>query len=517
MRRRSRACPLRISRRSLWIGLSAGLLIISGCTVGPDFVRPAKPGIKAYTEKAEAEQAVKALKLGEELPGQWWTLLRSKALTTLIEQAIKNNPDLQSAYATLVQARENVLSQQGSLWPSLDATGTATRQQVSGAQFGNPNFKGSVFSLYNASLGLSYTLDVFGSLRRQIEGLEAQAEFQRFQLEAAFLTIVSNIVTTAVQEASIRAQIAATEEMIAAQGEQLEVIKQQFELGSTSKTAMLAQQSALQQTKTTLPPLQQQLAQLRSHLKVLVGNFPDSELTARFELDDLTLPSELPLSLPSKLVEQRPDIRAQEAMLHAASAQVGVVIASVFPDFTFNANVSTIATQAGGLFGPGSDVWSMSARLAQPIFHGGQLTHQRKVAKAAYQQAAAQYRGAVLKAFQDVANTLNALHYDADELASQQASEAAAHDTLELTQTQFQVGAVSYLDLLTAQNNYQQARLGQIKARAAQLTDTAGLFLALGGGWWQRPDLPKAIADGLPKPKQPTSLLEQFEYFRTGK
>ncbi|MDD2724332.1 MAG: efflux transporter outer membrane subunit [Methylovulum sp.] len=497
--------------------LLAASLMTASCTMGPDFTRPAAPEVKSYTPNAEAEHTVKALQPGKDLPGQWWTLFHSKALTALIEQAIKHNPDLQSAHATLVQARENALSKQGSLWPSLDATGYATRQQISGAQFGNPNFPGSVYSLFNTSIGVSYTLDVFGAIRREIEGLEAQAQYQRFQLEAAFLTIASNIVTTAVQEASVRAQIDATQEMIAAQTQQLDVIKQQFELGSTSKTAILAQQSALEQTKTTLPPLQQQLTQLRNRLKILVGTFPSTDLAAQFTLEEITLPTNLPLSLPSKLVEQRPDIRAQEAMLHAASAQIGVVIASVFPDFTLKANVSTIATEAGNLFAPGSDIWNMTANLAQPIFHGGQLTHQRKVAKAAYQQAASQYRSTVLQAFQHVADTLNALHYDADELQTQASSQNAARETLELTQTQFQIGAVSYLDLLTAQHDYQQAHLGHIKAKATQLGDTAALFLALGGGWWQRADLSQTITDNQPKEKPVRSWLEEFERFRKGK
>ncbi len=497
--------------------LAVALLTFSGCTVGPDFIRPDKPAVKTYTEQAQAEQAVKALKLGKDMPGQWWALFHSKPLNALIEQAIKHNADLQTAYATLVQAQENALSKQGSLWPSLDAGAYTTRQQVAGAQFGNPSFGGSVFSLYNTSIALSYNLDVFGGIKRQIEVLSAQAEYQRFQLEGAFLTIASNIVTTAVQEAATRAQIAATQEMIAAQSQQLAVIKQQFDLGSIAKTAVLAQQSALEQTKTALPPLQQQLAQLRNRLKVLVGEFPNSQLAAQVQLEDLILPTELPLSVPSKLVEQRPDIRAQEAMLHAASAQVGVVIASVFPDFTLRANVASIATETASLFTPGSQIWNMTANLAQPVFSGGKLTHQRSLAKAAYQQVAEQYRSTVLKAFENVADTLTALQYDAESLKTQASAEQAAHDTLALTESQFQLGAVSYLDLLTAQRNFQQARIGKIQAKANQIADTAGLFLALGGGWWQRPELSKTLQDMQPKAKPAGSWLEQFEQFRTGK
>ncbi len=511
-----RSYPLRNNPFAKSFLLALSLLVLDGCTVGPDFTRPEKPQTNSYTEKAEAEQAVKALVLGKELPGQWWTLFRSKALTKLVERAIKQNADLQSAYTVLVQAQENVLSRQGSLWPALEATGSAQRQRVSGAMFGNPDFPGSVFSLYNASVGISYTLDVFGGLRRQIENLEAQAEYQRFQLEAAFLTITANIIATAVEEASVRAQIAATEDMVKAQAEQLAVIERQFELGSIAKTAVLAQQTALQQTQTTLPPLRQQLARVRSQLKVLAGDFPSAGLALEFELDDLVLPENLPLSLPSKLVEQRPDIRAQEAMLHAASAQIGVVIASVFPDFTLNANASSFVTEAGNLFAPGSEVWNLATNIAQPIFQGGELLHQRDLAKAAYQQATAQYRGTVLQAFKEVADTLNALQNDADELASQQAAVQAAFDTQELTRLQFEMGAISYLDLLVADRVYHQAQLGLIQAKAGQLQDTAGLFVALGGGWWRRPDLLKTLSESQPKKQPAGSLWEQFEQFTTG-
>ncbi len=503
----------RFAKRFL-LGLS--MLLLDGCTVGPDFKRPDRPETNAYTEKTEMEQTVKALQLGRELPGQWWHLFRCKALSALIEQAIKRNADLQSAYAVLVQARENVLSQQGSLWPSLTADGSALRQSVSGAMFGDPNFPGTVFNLYNASVSISYTLDVFGGLRRKIENLEAQAEYHRFQLEAAFLSITGNIIATAVQEASVRAQIAATVDMIKAQAEQLAVIKQQFELGASAKTAVLAQQSALQQTKTALPPLQQQLARVRSQLKVLVGDFPSTGMAGQFTLEDLALPAALPLTLPSKLAEQRPDIRAQEAMLHAASAQIGVVTASVFPDFTLRANVATLATETSQLFTPGSQVWNLAAGIAQPIFQGGTLTHQRELTKAAYQQAAAQYRSTVLQALKEVADTLNALHNGADELASQQAAVQAALETRTMTKTQFEMGALGYLDWLVADKAYHQARLGLIQAKAAQLTDTAGLFLALGGGWWQRPDLTHTMAQDRPKKTPAATWLEQFENFRTG-
>jgi len=496
-----------VYNRSLQTLVISGVMLFSGCTLGPDFTRPASPGATSYTDGKLPGETAKTLAPGKDLPGQWWTLYHSRPLTALIAQAIKHSPDLQSAQATLVQAQEMADAKKGSLLPALDASVYDTRQQISGAQYGNPNGGGSVFSIYNASVKVSYTLDVFGAIRRQIEGLSAQAEYQKFQLEGSFLTLAANIVTTAIQEASLRAQIAATEDIIDAQIQQLDVIRQQFDLGSASKAAILAQQSTLEQTRTNLPPLQLQLAQTRHSLTVLVGDFPSTELTAQFNLDDLSLPDKLPLSLPSKLVEQRPDIRGQEAVLHAASAQIGVAVASVFPDFTINANVGSIATKASELFIPGSLVWSLTANLMQPIFHGGDFTHKRRAAIATYEQAAAQYRSTVLKAFREVADTLSALEFDAAALKTQDAAEKAARESLELTQEQFRIGAVSYLSLLAAERDYQQARIGRIKAQATRLADTAALFQSLGGGWWNRGNLSDTLIADQKDTQKPCSFF----------
>ncbi|MFZ2169041.1 MAG: efflux transporter outer membrane subunit, partial [Methylococcaceae bacterium] len=480
----------------------AGILILalsfSACTLGPDFTRPVSPYTKSYTTGKQSNRitttssesgAAQTLALGKDIQGQWWTLFRSPPLTALIEQAMKHSPDLEAALSALTEAQENASAKQGSLFPALDAKANATRQRVSGAQFGNPSGGGSVFTLSSASVQVAYTLDVFGAIRRQIEGLEAQAEYQRFQLEGAFLTLASNVVTTAIQEASLRAQIDATEEIIKAQTRQADLVKQQFELGAASKVDVLAQQSLLEQSRTTLPPLQQQLAQNRHRLTVLTGELPSTGLAAQFKLSDLHLPEELPLSLPSKLVQQRPDVRAQEALLHAASADIGVATARLFPDFTINANVGSIATRLGDLFVPGSAIWSFGGNLLQPVFHGGELIHKRGAALAAYEQAAAQYRSTVLQAFQNVADTLSALEFDASELKAQDAAVKAAFDSLELTRLQYQIGAVSYLSLLNSERDYQQARINQITAQARRYADTAALFQALGGGWWNRRDL----------------------------
>ena len=489
----------KLSQRTTAIAGSVIIItLFSGCMLGPDFTPPPSPDTKSYTTGKPSNRitttsspsgAAQSLALGKDIQGQWWTLFRSPPLTKLIEQAIKHNPDLQSALSALTEAQENASVQQSSLFPALDASFSTKRQKISGAQFGNPNFQAPAYNLSTASVQVSYTLDVFGAIRRQIEGFEAQAEFQRFQLEGAFLTLASNVVTTAIQEASLRAQIKATQEIIEAETRQLELVKQQFELGGASKTDVLLQQTTLEQTRTTLPPLQRELAQTRHRLTVLTGELPSTELAAQFKLSDLHLPEELPLSLPSKLVQQRPDVRAQEALLHAASAQIGVATANMLPNFTINANAGSIATKIGDLFVPGSAIWSFGGNLLQPIFHGGELIHKRKAALAAYEQAAAQYRSTVLQAFQNVADTLSALEFDAAGLKTQDAAVQAALDTLELTQMQYHIGAVSYLPLLLSQRNYHQTRITQTAALARRYSDTAALFQALVGGWWNRKNL----------------------------
>jgi NodT family efflux transporter outer membrane factor (OMF) lipoprotein len=473
-------------------------LLISGCMLGPDFTPPPSPDTKSYTTDKLSDRitttssesgAAQSLALGKDIQGQWWTLFRSPPLTKLIEQAMKHNPDLQAASSALTEAQENASVQQSSLFPALDAGFSTKRQKISGAQFGNPSFQAPAYNLSTASVQVAYTLDAFGAIRRQIEGFEAQAEYQRFQLEGTFLTLASNVVTTAIQEASLRAQIKATEEIIIAQAKGLELIKQQFEFGGASKVDVLLQQTTLEQTQTTLPPLQLQLAQTRHRLTVLTGELPGTELAAQFTLSDLHLPEALPLSLPAKLVQQRPDVRAQEALLHVASAQIGVATANMLPDFTINANVGSIATRVGDLFVPGSAIWSVGGNLLQPVFHGGGLIHQRRAAIAAYEQAAAQYRSTVLQAFQNVADTLSALEFDATGLKAQDAAVKAAFDSLELTQLQYKIGAISYLPLLIAERNYHQTRITQITAQTRRYADTAALFQALGGGWWNREKL----------------------------
>ena len=338
-------------------------------------------------------------------------------------------------------------------------------------------------------MNVSYNFDLFGATRRAIEASQAQLNYQRFLLEGSHLTLTSNIVTAAVQQASLHAMIRATGEIIAAEEEQVKLMERRVRLGGAALPDLLSQQSQLAQTRTTLPPLEKELAQSRHLLAVLAGKFPsDAAALPGFELADLQLPLELPVSLPSELVRQRPDVLASEELLHEASAQVGVARANQFPKITLTGSYGPQTTAFSDLFSSGP-VWSIGAAILQPIFHGGELSAKHRAAVAAYDQAEAQYRVTVLQAFQNVADVLRALELDAQALRAQAEAEKAARDSLELTRKQFSFGAVNYLLLLDAERQYLQARITLAQARAARLADTAALFQALGGGWNQETSL----------------------------
>ena len=470
--------------------------MLAACAVGPDFHPPEAPATKSYTEAPLPSQtaattgtggAVQRFITEQEIPAQWWTLFHSEALDQLIRQALQESPTLAAAEATLRQSQENLNAQYGAaIFPSVDAKASGSRQVISGVAVGQPGLKASPFNLYNASVSVSYALDLFGGARRELEALQAQVDFQRFQLAGAHLALTANIVTTAVKEASLRAQIRATRDILAAQEKQLTVVDSQFRLGAVSRPDVLAQQTQLAQTRATLPPLEKELAQTRHQLAVLTGKLPSEAGLPEFELERLQLPQELPISLPSSLVQQRPDVRASETLLHQASAQIGVATANMFPQITLSGSYGSTTDNSHNLFTSGSNVWSFGAALLQPIFHGGELSATRRAAVAAYDQAAAQYRETVLQAFQNVADVLRALEADARTLKAQVAAETAALEALELTQQQFEVGAVSYLTLLNAERQYQQTRISLIQAQATRYADTAALFQALGGGWWNR-------------------------------
>jgi NodT family efflux transporter outer membrane factor (OMF) lipoprotein len=478
--------------------------VLSGCAVGPDFQSPKAPTAKAYTAEmlpVETEGApgiagaAQRFAAGKDIPGEWWTLLHSEELDQLIRQALADSPTVAAAKARLREADENRRAQYGSLFPVADANISASRQKISGAGFGQPESDISAFNLYNASVNVSYALDLFGGTRRKLEALQSQIDHQRFQLEGVYLTLTSNIVTTAVKEASLRAQIGAMRQIIEAQEKQLKVVEEQFRLGGVPRSDVLAQRAQLAQTQAALPPLEKQLAQTRHQLAVLAGRLPSEAALPEFDLSDFYLPEELPVSLPSLLVRQRPDIRAAEEVLHAASAQVGVSTANLYPQITLTGSFGLQASTVGDLLNSSAAIWSLGAGVLQPIFHGGELTAKRRAAIAVYDQALAQYRDTVLQAFQSVADVLRALAGDASTLKAQAEAEAAARDTLDLTEKQFQLGAVGYLSLLNAERQYEQARLGLVQAQAARFADTAALYQALGGGWWNRNPKAEAAAE----------------------
>lgn len=472
------------------------LIVPMGCAVGPDFKRPDMNVPGKYTQAKLPPETVgtpvnggtpQRFALAQDLPGEWWTLFRSAELDAMIKQALADNPTVAAAQAALRKTREDRKAQTGALYPSVDAGFSAVRQKISGASFGTPDVSFDPFTLFNASVGVSYTLDLFGGTRRRIEALEAQEEYQRYILEATYLTLTANIVTTAVQEASLREQIKATREIVAAEQKQLDILKKQFELGAVSKTVVLGQESELSITAATLPPLEKQLDFTRHALYVLIGQFPGKGGLPEFNLDSLHLPESLPVSLPSQLAHQRPDIRASEALLHQACAAVGVATANLYPQITLSAGFGFQSSTLGTLFNGSSSVWNFGAGLLQPIFHGGELTAKKRSAIAAYDQASAQYREVVLKSFQNVADVLKALETDARSLQAQSQAYDAVSATLSLVEKQYEYGAANYLALLIAQRNYQKTKINLIIAGAQRYADTAALFQALGGGWWNRP------------------------------
>jgi NodT family efflux transporter outer membrane factor (OMF) lipoprotein len=471
-------------------------LLIAGCAVGPDFKHPEPPTVTEYTPGGPAAQTISTADpfgaaqhfiKGRDIPGQWWALYHSQPLNDLIEQSIKANPNIASAQAALRQARENTLAQKGTYYPQVSAGFAASRNltplealsPASGS--GNP-----YYSLITPQLSVSFVPDVFGANMRAVESLDAQAENLRFQLEATYVTLTTNVVTGALTEASLRGQILATQETIKVESDLLAILQRQYDLGQVSMADVAAQQAALAQARLALPPLQKQLAQQRDALTALAGRPPSEEIAARFQLSDVKLPVDLPVSLPAKLVEQRPDVRAAEETLHSASAQVGVAVAARLPQITLTANIGNSASSVSRLFSPGTNFWDLAGGVTAPIFSGGTLFHKQKAAEAGFDQAAAQYNATVIAALQNVADTLHALQSDADQLSAADASLQAAQRSLDITRKQLELGQVAYLVLLNAEQAYQQAKLSLVQAQAARLTDTAALFQALGGGWWSK-------------------------------
>ena len=470
-------------------------LALSACAVGPDFKQPPAPAVSRYTEvPAPAETAsapgvggaAQRLVPGAEIPADWWAAFRSPEIDRLVRAAIEHSPTLGAAQATLRQARETLHATEGALLaPNVSGSvqGARERTAIPGPGGSSPTV---ILNTLNATVGVSYNVDVFGGARRQIEASQAQLQFQSEQVEATYLTLTANVVTTALREASLRAQLQAAQHIADVQASFLDIVQKQFSVGAVSRSTVLVQQTQLASTRATIPGLEKQLAQTRNQLAILIGRMPSEAELPTVTLAGLTLPADLPVSLPSSLVRQRPDVRASEAQLHEASALVGVATANLYPHFEITADYGVGGASLSHLFSPAHRIWSLAGGLTAPIFNGGQLSAERRAAIAAYDAAWQQYRGTVLQAFQNVADTLVALDNDAKTLAADAEADSLARQTLEMTQGQYRLGAVNYLTLLVAQQQYDQAHTALVLAQAQRFADTATLFQALGGGWWNR-------------------------------
>lgn len=484
---------------------AAAILLISftlSACVGSGAVPPTLALPAAYTHAAlpsvtaaatTSAGAAQQFALGHDLPGQWWALLGSDELNILIQQAIASYPDIAAQQAALQAALEAVRAQQGVFLPQVQGRADASRQKLFGAAVlpGAPVF---ITNIYQADVDVSYNVDLFGAERHALQGLQAQAQAQRSRLRASVLTLTANVASTAIQIASLREQIDVTQQIIDLENRELTVIRRQFQLGSQTRADVLQQQSNIAAVRATLPPLEQQLSVAEHELAVLTGRFPHDAPAPALHLADLHLPGQLPVSLPSALVEQRPDIQEQQALVRQAAAQVGVATANLLPQLTLSGSFGAESLHLATLLKPVSNVWTIAAGLTQPIFEGGTLRARRRAAIDTFQQTAAQYRLTVLQAFQNVADTLTAIVHDAQTLdADQQALDASAA-SLDLIQRQYRIGAANYVALLTAQQAYQQARINEVRATASRYTDSVTLFQALGGGWWNRAD-PIALSD----------------------
>ncbi|RKR42976.1 efflux transporter outer membrane subunit [Paraburkholderia sp. BL17N1] len=471
-------------------------LVLCGCAVGPDFHAPAAPDTQTYTHKAEpartvstdgAEGSAQTFTTADAPLPLWWRQFHSAELDRLVDQALSRSPSLVQARAKLMEARENYNAQSGATrFPSVDAKISGTRQQVDLAAFGIPHVENpGPFSLFNASVTVAYTFDVFGGNRRALEAALAQVDYEAFQLDAARLSIAGNVVSTAVQRASLQRQVLLTQRLADAQAQQLGIMEARLAAGGVSQLDVNSQRTLLAQTRASLPPLATQLAQADHQLAILVGDVPSKAEFDRLTLDSLHLPTDIPVTLPSSLARQRPDIRASEALLHQASANVGVATANLYPQFSLSAGIGSERTSVQDIVN-GLNIWNIGLNLTQPIFRGGELHAKKRAAQAAYDAAFASYQQTVLQALQQVADALTALRNDAHELHARDDAARQAQANLHIAHAQYSAGGVSQFSLLDTQRQAWQTALDQTRAQAARLSDTAALFQSLGSS---EPDL----------------------------
>ena len=515
----------RYAKRAHWhkslpqIGVAMVLAYLTaGCAAGSNFHRPDPPKSADYAPQPLPQQTASSpgiaggdaqhLTAGD-ISWRWWTLFESPQLNALIEQAFKNNPSILNAQSALRQAQEMVSAQRGFFYPTVAANYNFERQKVAGNLSssvapgvqgngtdiapvqnltGTPHNQPLYYNFQTAQLTVGYTPDVFCGNRRQVESLQAQAEAQRFGLEAAYMTLASNIVAAAIQDAALRMQLEAAHAIVDESRKSLDILRRQFAVGYVMRADVAAQEAQLAQAQALLPPLDKQLEQTRDLIRALAGNLPNEDVAATFNFEDLHLPRELPLTLPWKLIDQRPDVRAAESLLHGANAQVGVAIAARLPQFPITGAVGGTATEFSQMFASGGPFWNLILGATQPLFEGGTLRHRQRAAEQALIQAATQYHSTVIAAYQNVADTLHAIYSDADGLEAAVQYERATKIQLDIAQRQLTTGMIDELFLLQAQESYQQALINRVQAQELRFGDSAALFMALGGGWWNRPD-----------------------------
>jgi NodT family efflux transporter outer membrane factor (OMF) lipoprotein len=478
--------------KPMWGALA---LWLTACTHEP-LQPPQLPSVARYTPGPALEQTVTAADThggqaqrfvaGPDVPAQWWSLFQSPPLDELVRLALQNSPTLAQAGARLRQAEEDRTARASATQrPRLDANLSANRVDIGSNSLGTGGtLLPMPLDLFLASVAVSYQLDLFGANRHELQALQAGIERQRYELEAARLMLAGNVVTTAIREASLREQIAITEERLALQQRRLAIVERLEQIGTASQGDVIAQRLELAQAQTLLPQLQRQLEQLRHRLAVYTGQAPGAAQLPQLRLADLQLPTQLPLSLPAELARQRPDIRAAEALLQQAGERVGVATANLYPQITLSANLGSLASHAGDLFGPGTAFYLLGASLSQPIFRGGELQARRRSAVAAYEQASAAYQEVVLRALQEVADVLRALEADAHTLHSRADAAAMARRHRDIIAARYQAGGVSLYLLLDAERQLQTTLLERTQAVADRYADSAALLQALGGGGW---------------------------------
>ncbi len=489
---RFRPAPGRRHSVALMVSLAA---LLTGCTLGPDFSEPAAPAQTGYTKSETptppapgGDETQQHFVLGKKIADDWWTLFQSPTLNGVLEEAVQGSKTVEAAQATLAEAAESVNQAAGALYPHLALNTSAERQRFSFAAFGFPGLPPSIFSTYGITPTATFDVDPFGGNRRRVEEAAAQAQYQEYQLDAAYLTLTGNVVSQAVTIASVRAQIAAVDDIIANDRQNLSLVQTEFKAGEATQLDIESATSQLATDRTLLPPLRQQLDIARHALAILAGKAPAEWAPPDFALGDLVLPQELPVSLPSELVHQRPDILASEARLHVATATIGVATAALYPDINLSATIGQDALTPTHLFMPASNVWTIVGQLSAPVFEGGALEAQKHAAEDAFDVAYANYQQTVLTSFGQIADLLVGLSHDAELLQEERQALQAAEASLKLTRTTYSVGNAGLLQVLDAQRLYEQARLGFVRAEAQRYVDTVQLFVAMGGGWaeWRK-------------------------------